>query len=193
MYVFSCGKKPRDFRRLTQKSCVNLCKVEFANPKSRVVGSLWWARGTCATDRADGVSRVDVCSSRAAQSSVIVFVVDEIVTYVSVQLDISSSKITAYQDLRRTIVNHQQELRLYLGVRRFGEAELGAIEAYLFDDACRLEQTGPLLNKAKRFLDDQSILFPSDEVLRRLVVKQRHAARDHIYERISQVLVQSTI
>lgn len=54
--------------------------MEFANPKSRVVGSLWWARGTCATDRADGVSRVDVCLSRAARSSVIVFVVDEIVT-----------------------------------------------------------------------------------------------------------------
>ena len=81
---------------------------------------------------------------------------------------------------------------MYLGVRRFGEAELGTLEAYLFDEACRLEQTGPLLNQAKRFLDEQSTLFPRDEVLRRLVVKQRQAARDHIYERISQVLVQST-
>ena len=53
---------------------------------------------------------------------------DEIVTYVSVQLDISASVITAYQEQRRTIVNHQQELRTYLGVRRFGEAELDRIE-----------------------------------------------------------------
>jgi len=100
-------------------------------------------------------------------------IVDEIVTYVSLQLDIPSSAITAYQEQRRTIVTHQQELRGYLGVRRFGEAEPGTLETYLFDEACRLEQTGPHLNQAKRFLDHQSILFPSEELLRRLVVKQR--------------------
>jgi hypothetical protein len=44
---------------------------------------------------------------------------DEIVTYVSVQLDISSSKMIPYQEQRQTIVNHQQELRIYLDVRRF--------------------------------------------------------------------------
>ena len=81
-------------------------------------------------------------------------------------------------------------MRDYLGVRRFGEAELGTLEAYLFDEACRLAQTGPLLVQVKRFLKEQAILYPSDEVLRRLVVKQRHAARDHIYERIAQSLVQ---
>ncbi len=118
---------------------------------------------------------------------------DEIVTYVSVQLDIPASLMAAYQEQRRTVVNHQQELRIYLGVRRFGEAELGVLETYLFDEACRLEQTGPLLNQAKRFLNEQSILYPSDEVLRRLVVKQRQAARDHIYERIVNSLIQETV
>ena len=118
---------------------------------------------------------------------------DEIVTYVSVQLDIPATLMAAYQEQRRTIVNHQQELRIYLEVRRFGEAELDILEAYLFDEACRLEQTGPLLNQAKRFLNEQSILYPSDEVLRRLVVKQRQAAREHIYERIVTSLIQETI
>jgi len=118
---------------------------------------------------------------------------DEIVTYVSVQLDIPSSLMATYQEQRRTVVNHQQELRIYLGVRRFSEAELGVLETYLFDEACRLEQTGPLLNQAKRFLNEQSILYPSDEVLRRLVVKQRQAARDHIYERIVNSLIQETV
>ena len=120
-------------------------------------------------------------------------VVDEIVTYVSLQLDIPLSVFAVYQEQRRTIVNHQQELRVYLGVRRFGEVELGAFETYLFDEACRLEQTGPLLTQAKQFLVEQSVLYPSDEVLRRLVVKQRQAARDHIYERITQTLVQSVM
>lgn len=102
---------------------------------------------------------------------------DEIVTYVGVQLDIPPSEIIAYHQQRRTIVYHQQELRMYLEVRRFGEAELGILDAYLFNEACRMEQKGPLLNQAKRFLDEQSILFPSNEVPRRLVVKQRQAAR----------------
>jgi hypothetical protein len=35
------------------------------------------------------------------------------------QLDISASLIAAYQEQRRTVVNHQQELRIYLDVRRF--------------------------------------------------------------------------
>ena len=118
---------------------------------------------------------------------------DEIVTYVSVQLDIPASLIAAYQEQRRTVVNHQQELRIYLEVRRFGEAELGILEAYLFDEACRLEQTGPLLNQAKRLLNEQSILYPSDEVLRRLVVKQRQAAREHIYEHVVNSLIQETV
>ena len=118
---------------------------------------------------------------------------NEIVTYVSVQLDSPVSLMATYQEQRRTIVNHQKELRVYLGVRRFGEAELDALEAYLFDEACRLEQTGPLLNQARRFLNELSILYPSDEVLRRLVVKQRQAARDHIYERIANSLIQKTV
>jgi predicted transcriptional regulator len=118
---------------------------------------------------------------------------DEIVTYVSLQLDTPSSAIRTYQEQRRTIVTHQQELRGYLGVRRFGEAELDTLEAYLFDEAFRLEQTGPLLTQAKQLLQEQSILYPSDEVLRRLVVKRRQAAREHIYERIAQALVQSTM
>lgn len=78
-------------------------------------------------------------------------------------------------------------------MRRFGEPELDALEVFLFDEACRLEQTGPLLTQAKLFLNEQSILYPSDEMLRRLVVKQLQAARDHIYERIAQVLVRGTM
>jgi hypothetical protein len=46
------------------------------------------------------------------------------------------------------------------------------------------------LTQAKRFLQEKSILYPSNEVLRRLVVKRRQAARDHIYERIAQALIE---
>ena len=105
-------------------------------------------------------------------------IVDEIVTYVSLQLDIPSSAISIYQEQRRTIVTHQQELRGYLSVRRFGEAELDTLEAYLFDEAYRLEQTGPLLTQAKRFLKEQSILYPSEVELTRFSGHSR-AWRNH--------------
>jgi hypothetical protein len=119
-------------------------------------------------------------------------IIDEILTYVSLQLNIPTTAIAVYQIQRRTIVAHQQELRTYLAVRRFGEAELDALEFYLFEEASRLEQTGPLLTQAKQFLSAQAILFPSNEVVRRLVVKQRQAAGDHIYDRIAQTLTEDT-
>jgi hypothetical protein len=48
--------------------------------------------------------------------------IDEIVTYVSLQLDIPAKAINAYQAQRQTVVAHQQELRGFLKVRRLGEA-----------------------------------------------------------------------
>ena len=71
---------------------------------------------------------------------------------------------------------------------RFGEASSNALDQYLFEEACRLEQTGPLLMQAKRFLREANILFPADDTLRRLIITQRQLARDHIYERISNDL-----
>ena len=69
--------------------------------------------------------------------------VEEIATYVSVQLDISPSAIQVYAQQRRTIINHQQELCEYLQRRRFGESEVAMLDAFLFEEAGRLEQTGP--------------------------------------------------
>jgi hypothetical protein len=64
------------------------------------------------------------------------------------------------------IVNHQQEICEYLQRRRFGESEVAMREAFLFEEAGRLEQTGPLLMRAKSFLQENSILFPADSTLR---------------------------
>ncbi|MFQ5906413.1 MAG: Tn3 family transposase, partial [bacterium] len=110
---------------------------------------------------------------------------DEILTYVSTQLSISAQTIEAYQQRRQTIAEHQQLLREYLGVRRYGEAETTAFEQFLFEEACRLEQTGPLLVKAKEFLKEQGILQSADDTLERLITTQREQARQHIFERIT--------
>ena len=117
-------------------------------------------------------------------------VLPELLTYVGLQLGIKTEAINLYDKRQPTITEHRQDITLYEGLRRFEEAGRQLLADFLFNEASRLEQTGPLLNQAKRFLDDQSILFPSNEVLRRLVVKQRQAARDHIYERITNSLGQ---
>jgi hypothetical protein len=109
-------------------------------------------------------------------------IVDEIVSYVSVQLGISPAAIQAYAQQRRTLVNHQQEICDCLCLRRFGDTEVALLEAFLFEEACRLEQTGPLLVQAKSFLKENGILFPADSTLRRLIAGQRQQAREHISE-----------
>lgn len=110
----------------------------------------------------------------------------EVLTHSSVQLDIPVVAIDEYKDQRKTIINHQFELREYLSVRRFGEAELDQLEAFIFAEACRLEQTGPLLNQAKKFLIENLILLPGEVILHRAVIKQRQMARDYIYQHLSE-------
>ena len=117
-------------------------------------------------------------------------VLPELLTYVGLQLGIKTDVINLYAQRQPTITEHRQAIILYEGMRRFEETERQMLADFLFNEASRLEQTGPLLTQAKRFLNEHSILYPGDEVLRRLVAKQRQAARDHIYERITNSLGQ---
>ncbi len=112
-------------------------------------------------------------------------ILDELLTYVAIQLDISETSIAEYQRRRQTIAEHRVAILNYLGLRAFGEDEIQALVSFLFEEACRLEQTGPLLIQAKQFLKESGILFPADDTLRRLIVTQRQAARDHIFTRIA--------
>jgi hypothetical protein len=111
--------------------------------------------------------------------------VEDVLTYASVQLDIPANAIDAYVEQRQTIVNHQNGICAFLDLQRFGEAQIALLEAFLFEEACRLEQTGPLMVQAKIFLKENKILFPADSTLRRLIMSQRRAAREYIYTRIS--------
>ena len=43
-------------------------------------------------------------------------IIDEILNYVGIQLDIETAVIQQYQKQRRTIINHQQEIRHYLNI-----------------------------------------------------------------------------
>jgi hypothetical protein len=112
-------------------------------------------------------------------------IVVELLSFVSVQLNMPVDVIEAYKGRRQTIAEHRTVITLYLGLNRFGDVSTEPLEQYLFQEASRLEQTGPLLMQAKRFLREANILFPADDTLRRLIITQRQAARAHIYKRIS--------
>lgn len=86
---------------------------------------------------------------------------EELLTFVSLQLDLPTQLIETYAQRQSTLSEHQDQIRTYLDLRRFGEVEIQMLEQFLFEEACRLEQTGPLLTRAKQFLREASILYPA--------------------------------
>jgi len=120
-------------------------------------------------------------------------ILSEVLDYVGVQLSITPDLIQDYTLRQPTLAEHRQRIIRYLGLRYLEKADNQHLAEFLFNEACRLEQTGQLLTRAKDYLREQLILYPSDDVLHRFVVKQRQAAREHIYERITNSLPESTI
>jgi TnpA family transposase len=115
-------------------------------------------------------------------------IVDELLLYVGIQLDIPAEAIETYQQRQQTLAEHRSAILNYLELRRLGEYEIEMLEGFLFEVACRLEQTGPLMVQAKQFLKEADILLPADSTLRRLIIRQRQAARLHIYSRVAETL-----
>lgn len=91
----------------------------------------------------------------------------ELLAFVGIQLNILVDEIEHYHTHQPTLSRHREQIRLYLGLRRF-------------DDEARAE--------LEEFLREEGILQPAADTLRRLIVTQRQAARDHIYERIASLL-----
>lgn len=109
---------------------------------------------------------------------------DDILNYASVQLGIPSSSIELYSRRRETVAEHQERIRNYLNLSRFGEDVAKAVQEFLFREACRLEQTAALIARAERFLRERKILRPSDDTLQRIIGSQRNAASQYIFKRI---------
>lgn len=78
-------------------------------------------------------------------------VIGNLLAYVSVQLELEQKLIDEYCKRQPTLSEYQERIRLYLGLRRFNEIEDHIIEQYLFEQACRLEQTLSLMAPLKDF------------------------------------------
>src|SRR5262245_54586203 len=59
------------------------------------------------------------------------------------------------------------------------------MEAFVFGESCRLENTAALQARAKEFLKEHRILDPAESRVLRLIGEQRKVASEHIFERVA--------
>ncbi len=114
-------------------------------------------------------------------------IIDEILTFVSLQLGIAEHNIRSYGKRRKTVSEHQEAIRRYLGLRLFSSAS-AEVEAFAFRESYSLEQTGALAARLRDFLKQNQILAPSQDTIQRIIQTQREAARTAIYDQIYQAL-----
>jgi len=110
---------------------------------------------------------------------------DELLSFVAVQMNIDSERISDYASWQHTVSEHQARIQQYLGLRPFDLDESNALERFAFEESCRLEQTALLLARAQEFLKERRVVFPAESALLRLVGEQKKLAHESIVTRIA--------
>src|SRR5437899_6562822 len=65
---------------------------------------------------------------------------DELLRFVAMQLNIDATNIDGYAARQHTVSDHQASIRDYLKLAVFDTEKAAALDRFLFDEACRLEQ-----------------------------------------------------
>ena len=112
-------------------------------------------------------------------------ILDELATFVAIQVDLSKEPLQAYSLRQPTVSQHQEQLRAYLHISRFDQHIEDALKEYLFHQALQIQPTESLLVKATEFLKEKRALNPSEDTIVRLIQTQRQKARTSIYEKIA--------
>ena len=115
-------------------------------------------------------------------------ILDDLLIFMASELAIDPEAIRAYARRQATVSHHQEQLRTSLGLSPFGQAASEALSQFVFDEACRLEQTTALLARAEEFLRARRILLPAASTLRRLVGEHRERARQSLFARLMALL-----
>ena len=116
---------------------------------------------------------------------------EDIVTFAAMQLSLEEHHIALYGQRRPTVSEHQEFIREYLDLRPFSTAT-AEVEAFLFKEACQLEQTTALTARLREFLKTCRILEPGQDTLFRTVQTQREAARTAIYDKVFRSVSRET-
>jgi len=112
----------------------------------------------------------------------------EIVNYVSIQIEVPVEEIHFYDNRQKTVSEHQDLIRHHLQLQRFNDLEMTKVAHFLFEQSCQLEQTHALLSLLRNFLRENSTLEPAESTLRRLIQQERQRARDYIFDKIDTAL-----
>ena len=112
-------------------------------------------------------------------------IVEELLAYISAQVDLPADLIHVYHSRQQTIPQHQQRIVTHLGCKRFDEEVSASLEQFLFEESFHLEHTVTLQAKAKENLKDHRVLLPADYVLSRITSHQCTRAREHIFAKLS--------
>jgi len=115
-------------------------------------------------------------------------ILNNILTFASLQTNISDQEIERYQKRQPTVSDHQAKIKSYLGLYKFEEIQSKIIDSIIFTEASRLDDLAAILAKTKQYLKENNILFPADESLKRQAIAQREKARQFIYSSIKKLL-----
>jgi hypothetical protein len=114
--------------------------------------------------------------------------IEDLVAYMSLQLDIAPGLIEQYNSQRQTIAEHRKRIQEYLHLKPFHPEGVELLNDFLYNEALQIEPTDSLLVKATHFLQDHHILNPAEDTLRRTIYEQRKKARSYIFETINTQL-----
>ena len=120
-------------------------------------------------------------------------IIDELLTFASVQLQIDEKEINQYQKRRQTISQHQTRIMNYLKLKPFDATQRQFLCQFVFEESCRLEQTSALFLRVEQFLREKRILQPASSTLQRIIGEQRAEARRYIFEKITDALSKDVI
>jgi len=114
-------------------------------------------------------------------------VIDDILAYVGAQLSIPNQDISLYAKWQKTVFEHQERIKWYLGLQPF-RAIITEVNTFLLKEAYQLEQSVALMSSLRAFLKTHRTLEPSHDTMARVVQTQREAARIAIYGKVSAAL-----
>lgn len=113
---------------------------------------------------------------------------NQLLAFASLQINILITNIEFYKKRRQTITEHQEQIRIYLQLRRFNQSIIHQVNEFLFLEAQRIEHRSILFSKMEIFLRENKILQPARDTLERLIAKQRQKAQKYIHNKILSLL-----
>src|SRR5579875_2022522 len=117
--------------------------------------------------------------------------IEELATFVAVQLDLPREQLTVYASQKSTFFRHQEDIRSYLRLTKFTQEAEELLKKFLFQQSQQIQSTDALLLKATEFLKEHKILNPANDTIVRIIQTQRGKAKTYVLEKINAQITSS--